>query len=150
MTENRNEIHLVGLTLPFKTTNANGQSGKDCGALWQKFMTEAIAEKVQNKSGEELIAVYFDYDGDHTQPYRFFVGCPVSKIGTLPEGLSSLTLPAGSYHKVTAAGAIPNCIANAWRKIWGSDLKRAYRFDYEVYGAKSRDWSNGEVDIFLS
>src|SRR5690349_14738453 len=35
----KDEFLLMGLKLNNKTTNENGQSGIDCGNLWQKFET---------------------------------------------------------------------------------------------------------------
>ena len=43
------EIKLIGISLGRKTTNLNGQSGIDCGSLWQKFEMEGCAEKIPNK-----------------------------------------------------------------------------------------------------
>lgn len=68
---------LAGLKLPQKTTNEGGQSNINCGGLWQKFNTENIAARIQDKLGAEIYAVYFDYEGDHTKPFSYFIGCKV-------------------------------------------------------------------------
>lgn len=143
-------IHLIGIELPSKTTNENGQSMKDCGNLWTRFEQEEIVSKIPNKSSDEVLAVYYDYEGDHTQPFSYFIGCKVKEETAVPQGLDSLIIPAGDYQKVTAKGKMPDCIGNKWREIWESDIPRAYKADFEVYDERSQDWSDAEVDIYLS
>jgi predicted transcriptional regulator YdeE len=144
------EVQLIGLSLKGKTTNANSQSSIDCGNLWQEFMRDGIAGKIPGKLNEEVLAAYHSYDGDHTQPYAFFIGCKVNPGTVVPEGLDSLTIPSGNYLKITAKGKFPDCIANAWIEIWKTDLPRAYTVDFERYDERAIDWNNSEVDIFLS
>jgi predicted transcriptional regulator YdeE len=141
---------LIGLKLKDKTTNANGQSNIDCGNLWKKFLTEGILDKIHDKVSNETFAVYFDYDGDKTMPFSYFIGCKVKNEAIIPQGLDSLIIPQANYKVVTAKGKMPECIAVAWKEIWEKDIPRAYQFDFEVYGEKSADWSNAEVPIFLS
>ena len=143
-------ITLIGLSLKTKTTNANGQSGIDCGNLWQEFEKENYADKIPGKLSNEILAVYHQYEGDHTKPFCYFIGCKVKITSQIPQGLESLVIRKGAYQKIIAKGKMPDCIANAWKEIWSSDIPRAYQADFEVYDERSRDWSNAEVDIFLS
>lgn len=149
MTQKEN-FKLNGLKLGKKTFNANGQAAVDCGSLWQQFMSEAVADKITNKLSADLYAVYFEYEGDHTQPYSFFIGCKVSTDAETPHGLQSIEIPNQNYTVVTAKGKMPDCIANAWQEIWKSDIDRAYGFDFEVYNELSADWENAVVEIYLS
>ena len=144
------DIHLIGLALTKKTTNKNGQSNIDCGKLWQEFEAKNIAYKIHEKLSDEVFAVYHNYEGDHTQPFSYFIGCKVPKDTKIPDGMQALTIPAGRFDKRTAKGKMPDCIAEAWKEIWNSDLKRAYQADFEVYDERSKDWNDGEVDIYLS
>ena len=141
---------LIGLQLDRKTYNEGGQSGRDCGFLWQKFESENFYERIPGKSGDEICAVYFDYEGDHTQPYSYFIGCKVEDSTEAPEGMTSLSIPGGDYTRLIATGQMPDCVAGKWREIWGSDIERRYTYDFEVYGDKSKDWKNAEVDILIS
>lgn len=143
-------FNLIGLSLGKKTSNANGQSALDCGSLWQRFESGHYANNIPGKLGDEIIAVYHEYEGDHTKPFSYFIGCKVMPGTALPAGMDRLAVPAGSYHSFTAKGEIPGCIADTWKRIWNSDLPRAYRSDFEVYGERSKDWSDAEVDIFIS
>ncbi|MEE1943823.1 GyrI-like domain-containing protein [Pedobacter sp. KR3-3] len=143
-------FRLIGLQLAHPTTNQNGQSAIDCGHLWQKFETENIAELLPEKLGDEIYAVYFDYEGDHTQPFSYFIGCKVPETTPVPAGLSSLSIATGNYVKLMAKGQMPNCMSDAWTAIWNSDLNRAYTYDFEIYGEQSKDWSNAQVEIFVA
>jgi predicted transcriptional regulator YdeE len=145
-----NEFKLTGLTLKTKTTNENGQSSIDCGNLWQKFTEGKYADIIPDKLGNDIFAVYYNYDGDYTKPFSYFIGCQVKKFETIPDAMENLIIPEGKYHVITAIGKIPDCIASAWSDIWKSAIERAYKFDFEVYSEKSRDWNNAEVEIFLS
>lgn len=147
---NLEEIKLIGLSLKSKTTNLNGQSNIDCGNLWQKFEKENYAIKIPNKLSNEILAVYYQYEGDHTQPFSYFIGCKVPTNTNVPQGLDSLIIPQGTYQKISAKGEMPNCVANTWKEIWNSDIRRTYKFDFEVYDERSKDWNNAEVDFFLS
>ncbi|MXN92249.1 AraC family transcriptional regulator [Flavobacterium sp. Sd200] len=141
---------LIGIELGKKTYNAKGQSAIDCGSLWQQFISEDIANKITGKLSNDVYAVYFDYEGDHTKPYSFFIGCKVSNDATIPERLDSISIPEQNCTVITAKGKMPDCVANAWQEIWKSDTERAYGYDFEVYNELSADWENATVDIYLS
>lgn len=144
------EFKLIGLKLDKKTTNKNGQSNIDCGTLWQEFETKNYIEKIPNKLDDTIYAVYYDYEGDHTKSFSYFIGCKVKIDTEAPEGMDSLIIPEQNYYKIIAKGKIPDCIANAWKTIWSSKIKRSYTYDFEVYDERSKDWNNGEIDIFVS
>jgi predicted transcriptional regulator YdeE len=146
----KDEFKLIGLKLNNKTTNENGQSGIDCGSLWQKFEKENFAERIIGKLSDEIYAVYYDYEGDHTKPFSYFIGCKVKIDSQNPQDMDSLIIPTGSYYKVVAKGTMPDCVANAWKKIWSSISDRSYQFDFEIYDERSKDWSNAEVEVFVS
>lgn len=141
---------LIGIALEKKTINENGQAGIDCGSLWQKFEKGDYTNKIPGKLSDEIFAVYHQYDGDYTKPYAYFIGCKVSAETKLPKGMDSLMISPGIYQQITAKGKIPDCIINVWQTIWSADINRAYQADFEVYDARSKDWNNAEVDVFLS
>jgi predicted transcriptional regulator YdeE len=143
-------FRLVGIQLDGKTTNENGQSNKDCGALWQRFESEELFGKIPGKKDNAIYAVYFDYEGDHTQPFSYFIGCKVGSDSELPENLQSLEVPTSTYVKKVTSGQMPNCIADGWRAIWESDIDRSYGYDFEMYDERSHNWNNATVDIFVS
>ena len=142
-------MHLAGLALKTRTTNADGQSGRDCGMLWQEFSTGGYFEKIPGKLNGNVLAVYHDYESDHTGSFAYFIGCAVNPDAELPEGLTALTIPEGIYEKFTATGKMPDCVADTWHKIWKTDMPRTYVADFEMYGEKSMDWNNAEVEVFI-
>ena len=143
-------VHLAGLRLKEKTTNAGGRSGIDCGNHWQAFEKGNYAERIEERVSNDVYAVYFDYEGDHTNPYSYFIGCPVKDVTSVPDNMDHLFIPAGEYMKLTAKGQMPDCVADEWRSIWASDITRGYRYDFEVYDERSKDWNDAVVDIYIS
>lgn len=142
---------LAGLKLGYKTTNKDNKAMEDCGALWQHFGGSFLGTKLPQKLSNDIYAVYYNYDGDHTQPYAYFIGYRIPEDANLPAGIDTLTIPAQQYDELSTKGQMPNCVADAWREIWKlDDSHRAYGFDFEVYGPKAGDWNNAEIDIYLS
>lgn len=141
---------LVGIKLEGKTTNENGQSNVDCGELWRKFETEDLINRISSKLSSEIYAVYYDYEGDHTMPFSYFIGCKVDENTEIPNGLQSLEIPEQKYNKVLAKGQMPKCVSDAWKEIWEKEAGRNFAYDFELYDRRSRDWKDAEVDIFLS
>jgi len=144
------EVKLMGLALKGKTSNINGQSGIDCGDLWQEFEKGKYAEIIPNKLTDEILAVYHEYEGDHTKPFSYFIGCKVEAGTAILPGLETLTIARGMYQKILAKGKMPGCVTDAWKEIWVSEIPRSYKMDFEVYDERSKDWSSAEVDIYLS
>ena len=144
------EIKLIGLSLRTKTTNEMGRSNIDCGNLWQKFEKENYADKIPNKLSDEIVAVYHQYEGDHTHPFSYFIGCKVEVKTEIPEGLDSLVISKGLYQKLISTGKMPRCLANTWKEIWNSKIQRSYQTDFEVYDERSKDWNKAEVEVFIS
>lgn len=142
------KFRLMGIKLPHRTSNADGRANVDCGTLWQKFESDLIYSKIPNKIGEEIYAVYYDYDTDQAGEYSYFIGCKVADDAQSNE-FDIIDIPEQNYKIEIAKGQMPDCIADAWRKIWEKDEARAYLYDFEVYSEKSQNWGNAEVDIYL-
>nr|AIA10932.1 GyrI-like small molecule binding domain protein [uncultured bacterium] len=149
-TEQGGGLTLVGITLPKKTTNENYQSTIDIGAFWETFMKENVASKIPGRTGDDIYAVYYDYEGDHTKPFRYFIGVPVGNDTTVPAGMIKLDIPTGRYQHFIAKGKMPDCLIDTWGQIWSADIRRSYTADYEVYGVRSIDAENAEVDIYIA
>ena len=144
------DIHLIGLSLKTKTTNAHGQSSIDCKNLWHTFDEGKYAANIKGKLSDDIYGVYYQYDGDSTKPFSYFIGCKVKKDSAPFGELVDLTIPAGSYEMISATGKMPDCVIKAWKDIWAASYARTYQFDFEVYDERSKDWSNAEVDVYIS
>lgn len=142
-------FNIIGITV--RTTNKDGQAAKDIGALWQKFMSEDILDKIPHKIDNTIYSLYTEYDGDYTQPYTTLLGCKVSNLDTIPKGMVGKSFNESNYVKFISKGDLTKgAVYESWVKIWKTDLNRAYTVDFEVYGKKAQNPENAEVSIFVS
>ncbi len=143
------KFNIIGIAV--RTTNENSQSGLDLPALWNKFLEEKIAEKIPNKVDDEVYCVYTDYEADHTKPYTAILGCKVSTLDEVPQGMIGKEISEAQYRKTTAKGSIlKGIIFEEWVKIWNAGFDRTFTTDFEVYGEKAQNPECAEVDIFVS
>ncbi|MDA9125757.1 GyrI-like domain-containing protein [Flavobacteriaceae bacterium] len=140
---------VIGIKI--RTTNKNGQSAKDIGSLWAKFLSENIADKIPNKIDRSILSIYTNYQGDYTQPYDTILGCKLSSLNEIPKEMIGQEFNGGEYVKYVSKGSLNKGIVyQTWDKIWKSDLNRAYTADFEVYGERAQNPENAEVDIFVA
>lgn len=143
------KFNVIGISV--RTTNENGQSGKDIPALWNTFMSEAIQSKIPGKISEELFCIYTDYEKDHTKPYTTILGCKVENLDVVPENMIGKTIESVNYEELSAKGNLSEGIVfNKWLEIWNSDLDRSFTADFEVYGEKAENPENAEVAIYIA
>lgn len=143
------QFNVIGISIV--TTNENGQSGQDIPALWQRFFSENIPALIPNKIDDTIYSIYTDYEKDHTKPYTTILGCRVSSLQLIPEGMTGKTINGGKYHLQVAKGNVSQgAVYNEWVKIWNSDLKRTFTADFEVYGERAQNPEMAEVDIFIA
>ena len=140
---------VIGISV--RTTNENNQAAADIPALWNKFMTEGIAQQIPNKVDNSLYCIYTDYEKDHTKPYTTILGCKVENLDIIPAGMIGKTFNEADYKKFVAKGNIlEGMVFNEWIKIWNSNVERAYTSDFGVYGEKATNPADAEVDIFIA
>ncbi len=142
-------ILVIGIDC--RTSNAPEAAPQDIPQLWGRFYGEDIISQIPNKASNEVIALYCDYEGDYTQPYSIVIGCPVSTIDEVPEGMVAKTIPASTYAVFRAVGEHPNALIETWGHIWQqSDLDRTYTADFELYGDKFLSGSPQELEVFIA
>ncbi|MCD6065683.1 MAG: AraC family transcriptional regulator [Bacteroidetes bacterium] len=140
---------VIGISI--RTTNENNQAAQDIPVLWAKFMSEGILQKIPNKIDSSIYSIYTEYEKDHTRPYTTILGCRVSSLETIPEGMVGKQFEGGTYDVRTAKGNImEGLVYNEWLKIWAADLPRTFTADFEVYGEKAQNPMDAEVDIFVA
>jgi len=143
------KIDILGISV--RTSNNNGEAARDIPALWNRFIIEELAGKIPNKVDETIYCLYTDYEKDHTTPYTTVLGCAVSTLANIPEGMVVKSIEVVNYQKYTVKGNLnEGVVLNEWVKIWNSDLDRAYTTDFEVYGANAENLENAEVEIFIA
>lgn len=145
----KDNFKVIGIKV--RTTNENGQSANDIGKLWEKFMAENIGEKIPNKINTSIYSIYTNYEKDHTKPYDTILGCQVSTLNEIPKGMIGQEFEKGNYTKFISKGNLTQGVVyNTWTEIWNKDLSRTFTADFEVYGEKSQDPTNAEVEIFVA
>ena len=139
------EIPLIGIEI--RTNNA---SKMDISDLWQRFYANGIQDRIANCTDSRLFGVYSHYESDHNGDYSYMIGCPVSELNNIPQGMVGRKIPAQSYHVARAKGALPDALTDTWHGIWQSDIKRAFSYDFEIYDDRANDANNAEVDVFVA
>lgn len=105
-------------------------------ALWDRFYREMIFDEIPNQKSGDIYGVYYNFAGDHTQPYTFLAGCEVTSTQEIPKGLVAHSVPAAEYAYFEIIGSFPDNLIDKWQKIRKSDLKRSFKTDFERYGPK--------------
>jgi len=142
------EFRLAGVSV--RTTNQNGQSQKDIGALWARVMSDNLLQKIGDKASHDTYCVYTDYETDHTGFYIALIGCKINSLANITEGFTGITMPAGKYQVYTLSGKFPENVHEAWLEIWNSDVERKYTADFDLYSANAKSFEETEVKIYLA
>lgn len=134
------------------TTNENGKSAVDLRQLWERFFTENLSDKIKDKANSEIYSVYTDYESDFKGKYTTIIGFKVNSLENIPENLIGRELEGDTFTKYTAKGKMPDAIVEIWKEIWAKDYEktRKYTYDFEVYGEKSQNGENSEVEIYIA
>jgi len=140
---------IIGIST--ETTNQNNQAAADLAALWQRFYAEEIFNKIPNKESEDVYAVYTDYESDYTGKYTTIIGQRVTSLGNIPDGFLGREIKNEKLLRYKAKGEMPQAVLETWQEIWANDiaLYRTYNADFEVYGEKSQQGANSEVEIYI-
>ena len=141
-------FQVIGIKV--RTAN-DGSAAKDIPQLWQRFMQEQVASKILNKVSEEILCLYTNYEGDHTEPYDTILGCRVHSLDNIPEGMIGQAFEGGDYVPFVSKGDLINgALYDSWLEIWKANLDRKYTVDFEVHGIKAMNPNDGEVEIFVA
>ena len=139
---------VIGITV--RTTNENAQGAKDIPALWNRFISEGILDKIPNKIDNTVYCCYTNYEGDYTRPYTTLIGCKVTNTASIPENMTAIDIAASNYSKFIAKGnLLEGAVYNKWLEIWEQNLSRKYSTDFEVYTEKAQNPANAEVAIYI-
>ncbi|MEM8907859.1 MAG: effector binding domain-containing protein, partial [Bacteroidota bacterium] len=141
-------FYVIGIAT--RTINEHQQAEQALAILWQRFFSEGVLEKIPNKTNQTVYALYTDYESDYTQAYTAILGCQVSTIESIPDGMEAKLIEGGTYRKFLSKGDLTQgAVGQTWQQIWQSDLLRKYSADFEVYGEKARNPKDAEVEIFV-
>lgn len=126
-----------------RTSNDSLEMQGIIGGLWQKLYTPANASAIANRTNEYAIGLYSDYSGENNEEYDVTVGFEVSEI-TQIEGTTVKVIPAGKYAKFSVHGDMVQAVADSWREIWSTQLKRTFTGDFEEYTSMT------DIDIYIA
>jgi predicted transcriptional regulator YdeE len=150
-------LHLVGLSCRTSLQHEVTPSSAKIPVMLQQYFGNQSSEKIPHRlAPHTTYCVYTDYESDYTGEYTYFVGEKVSSFEDVPEGFSSLTIPAQHYVKMTVGpGKMPQICIESWQEqVWAlspEELRgeRAYLADFEVYDERAADPKNTILDIYV-
>ncbi|SRR6266404_3309 len=150
-------IHKPGFTMAGISTRTSNdletnQETARIPVLWGRIFKENIFEHIPSKvSPGGLVAVYTDYDGDHTAQYTLVVGAVIQAESdtVIPTGMVMEQVPEQDYLQFAVRGKMPDALIQTWRDIWSyfdgtKPHLRTYQADFEEYNA---DGSEAEIYI---
>jgi predicted transcriptional regulator YdeE len=135
--------NVEGFTVVGISHRESNDRPEDIGKLWQEFFSKGGPKQIPRRKNDEIYAVYTEYEGDHTMPFTMLIGCAVSSVDALPDGLVVKTISGARYAVFDASGPQPASVIAAWKHIWSSPLNRAYTNDFDHY----RGSENVEVHV---
>ena len=121
------DFEVVGLEVRAANDNL-----EPIGALWGRFFSDELVQQVV-PADDFVVALYCEYEGDHTQPYTYFLGRRIATGTMVPEGLARRRVPAGTFARFIAEGEQPAALVDTWQSIWGVGLERRFAVDYELH-----------------
>ncbi len=126
----------------------NEQGADAINELWQRFFEEQLGQQLEDvRENDFIYAVYSNYEGDHTDPYRFTLGYKLKADTEAPADFTVIETEGADYAMLSASGEQPKALIEAWQAIWQSDLDRRFTTDFEIYGP--RFFEEGINEILL-
>jgi predicted transcriptional regulator YdeE len=139
-----------------RTSNAHEMSGNGkIGDVWRTFLEPSLVTRIPNKIGVDPIAIYTEYETDHTGHYTYLLGLPVSLVEPLPANLTIRHVPAGRYAVFSSRrGPITQVVQEVWQHIWSMSPKelggtRAFQTDFEIYDQRASDPENAQIEVYV-
>ena len=144
------KFKIIGISI--ETTNERNKSQRDMGELWERFYARKISSKIPNKESEDIYSIYTDYESNYKGKQTAIIGLKVKSLDEIPNGLIGREFKGGKYIKFIAKGKMPDAVVKSWQEIWNRDeeLNRKYTADFEVYGEKSQNGDDSEVEIYIA
>lgn len=151
------ELKVVGLEASFiHGLSPNATNFKVIPPLWDKFLPRS--NQVPHRIGKEMLGVIYERpEAERSLPdeLQYMATVPVSSIGQVPDGMSSRTIPAGTFAVFIHRGPIQN-IADTCREIYRvwlpqSGYEHAGIADIEVYDHRfCPDGDDSEMEYWIS
>ena len=104
---------------------------------WELFFKSEVLEYVEGENlSEDIISVYYEYEGDCDDPYTLLIGYEVADDFETPIGLNSVTINL-NHETYRIEEDLPDAIFDKWEDIWEDTTReRAYIADFDRYNPK--------------
>lgn len=104
---------------------------------WQRFFERGGPEQVADRLGDEIFAVYtdFEHEGvDNDGTYTFVIGTRVPTGTTPRDGMAIAVVPASQRVIFDVDNGRPDLVGEQWQQIWDrDDLAKTFVAEYERY-----------------
>lgn len=104
---------------------------------WELFFKSDVLEYVEGENlSEDIISVYYEYEGDQDDPYTLLIGYEVEEDFETPNGLNSIVINL-NHETYRIEKDLPDAIFDKWEDIWDdTSRERAYIADFDRYNPK--------------
>ncbi len=147
---------MVVIGTELRTTWMNKECYSAIPAFWQQQRSENIVQTIPNKMYPDVVlGLYTNYSSDFSLAsgyYSLIIGCPVTDVSAVPQGMVVKEIPAAKYAVFTAEGPFYPSIGKTWlEEVWqNKDLERTFTNDFEWYDSQSTDDENSIVKIYIA
>lgn len=148
--EERGEFTIVGRELRVSLSDAK----KEIPRFWERCGAEGmfkVFDAMPGRVGESALGWAGDLD-PQSKMFSYICCVEVSRIGEIPRGMVSRSLPASRYFVATAKGKMPQAVQKVigdkeqWMKDAG--FERSARYDFELYD-KDYDQNDPESEVTI-
>lgn len=151
--EHEQAFTVVGIQA--RTSNAQELAGHGVIAkLWQRFFAEKVKLCIPHKVDNDIVGLYYDFASDKDGEYTLLIGVRVNAVDEVPEGMVVQHVPEQKMAIFTSErGPVFSSVLKTWRIIWRLEdekkIDRTYKYDYELYGEKSQNPDDGQVNVYI-
>lgn len=149
------EKKVVGMGTKFiSTLSPDNNNQTIIPALWGTYVTRS--QEIKSRVGYADFGVCFDPGGVKSHPDECFyvAGAEVKNTNEVPDGMMTMTIPAGQYAVFTHKGSIEKLrftmkyIYGSWLPKSGQKLRDAP--DLEIYDQRFKpDSEDSEIDVYI-
>jgi AraC family transcriptional regulator len=150
-------LRVIGIEAPFVSVlSPDATNFQVIGPLWDKFLHRT--KQIPNRVGHAMFGIIYGRpESERTHPHelQYLASVPVSATSTVPDGMVSHNVPAGTFAVFTHRGPIAKIgetvrdIYHAW--LPQSGYVHAGIADVELYDERFRmNSEDSEMEIWLS
>ncbi len=148
---------FIVMGISVRTSNAEQMTpAAPIGKQWERLFKEGVLAAIPNRADGNIVAVYSDYASDKDGEYNYLLGARVTKVESVPTGMTVKNVPAGRYAVFTSErGPVQKVVVEMWQRVWATPKSalggdRAYKADYELYDQRAQNPGDSVVDLYVS